>query len=69
MENAKGGQPPPKPFLGIAAAARMAGFSTRHFRRIVEEEHIRMIQIGRKYFILAADFERWQEARKAKLFM
>jgi len=47
-------------FLNIPNAAGLAGFSTRHFRRIIEEEHIPVHQIGRKFFILSADFERWQ---------
>ena len=47
-------------FLDIPNAAELAGFSVRHFRRIIEEERIRIVQIGRKFFILNADFERWQ---------
>jgi hypothetical protein len=54
-------------FLDIPNAAGMAGFSVRHFRRIIEEERIRIVQIGRKFFILGADFERWQEAKRAKV--
>jgi len=53
-------------FLDIPNAAGLAGFSVRHFRRIIEEERIRIIQIGRKFFILGADFERWQSAKKAR---
>ena len=53
-------------FLDIPNAAELAGFSVRHFRRIIEEERIRIVQIGRKFFILGADFERWQEAKKMK---
>jgi hypothetical protein len=47
-------------FLDIPNAAGLAGFSVRHFRRIIEEEQIRIVQIGRKFFILGADFERWK---------
>jgi excisionase family DNA binding protein len=56
-----------KMFLDIPNAAELAGFSVRHFRRIIEEERIRIVQIGRKFFILGADFERWQmnKAHKA----
>jgi excisionase family DNA binding protein len=54
-------------FLDIPNAAELAGFSVRHFRRIIEEERIRIVQIGRKFFILGADFERWQSAKKAKV--
>jgi len=56
-----------KTFLDIPNAAELAGFSVRHFRRIIEEERIRIVQIGRKFFILGADFERWQSAKKLKL--
>ena len=56
-----------KTFLDIPNAAELAGFSVRHFRRIIEEEQIRIVQIGRKFFILGADFARWQESKKAKL--
>jgi hypothetical protein len=49
-----------KVFLDISNAAEIAGFSARHFRRIIVEERFRVIQIGRKFFILASEFERWQ---------
>ena len=54
-------------FLDIPNAAEIAGFSVRHFRRIIEDERIRIVQIGRKFFILGADFERWQTTKKMKL--
>jgi hypothetical protein len=53
-------------FLDIPNAAVRAGFSVRHFRRIIEDERMRIVQIGRKFFILGADFERWQSAQKVK---
>ena len=53
-----------KMFLDIPNAAVLAGFSVRHFRRIIEDERIRIVQIGRKFFILGADFERWQLSKK-----
>ena len=56
-----------KLFLDIPKAAGMAGFSVRHFRRIIEDESIRIVQIGRKFFIMGADFERWQSERKTKV--
>jgi hypothetical protein len=56
-----------KLFLGIAAAAEMAGFSARHFRRIVEQDGIPTIQIGRKSFILNSDFTDWVRAKKLKV--
>ena len=52
-----------KTILAIATAAKMAGISTRHFRRIIEEERIRVVQIGRKHFILSSDFAYWQMTR------
>ena len=60
MDNAA----PTKTFLDIPNAANMAGFSVRHFRRIIEEERIRILPIGRKFFILNADFQRWQMTNK-----
>ena len=56
-----------KMFLDIPHAAGMAGFSVRHFRRIIEEERIRIVQIGRKFFIMGTDFERWQASKKVKV--
>jgi hypothetical protein len=56
-----------KTFLDIPNAAELAGFSVRHFRRIIEEEQIRIVQIGRKFFILGADFERWQLSKRVKV--
>ncbi len=53
-------------FLDIPNAAGLAGFSVRHFRRIIEEERIRIVQIGRKFFILGRDFEHWQSTKRAK---
>jgi hypothetical protein len=53
-------------FLDIPNAAGLAGFSVRHFRRIIEEERIRIVQIGRKFFIMGADFERWQQTKRSK---
>jgi hypothetical protein len=56
-----------KTFLEIPNAAEMAGFSVRHFRRIIDEEQIRIVQIGRKFFILGKDFERWQATKGRKV--
>ena len=58
---------PKRMFLDIPNAAGIAGFSVRHFRRIIEEERIRIVQIGRKFFILGADFERWQAEKRVKV--
>ena len=46
--------------LDIPSAAFQAGYSTRHFRRIIEEDHIPVIQVGQKYFITANDLETWK---------
>jgi len=35
--------------------------------RIIEEERIRIVQIGRKFFILGSDFERWQASNCRKV--
>ena len=58
--------PRTKTFLDIPTAAEMAGFSIRHFRRIIEEDQIPIVQIGRKFFILGRDFNSWESAKKAK---
>jgi hypothetical protein len=49
-----------KRFWDIPSAAHQAGYSSRHFRRIIEEDGIPVMQIGRKFFILGRDFENWQ---------
>ena len=53
-----------KMFLDIPTAAEMAGFSLRHFRRIIEEDQIPVIQIGRKFFILGRDFSDWKAGKR-----
>jgi hypothetical protein len=55
-----------KMFLDIPTAAELAGFSIRHFRRIIEEDHIPIVQIGRKFFILGRDFSSWESSKKEK---
>jgi hypothetical protein len=57
----------PKMFLDIPTAAGMAGFSLRHFRRIIEEDRIPIVQIGRKFFILGRDFASWETNRKSRM--
>ena len=59
-------QPRTKMFLDIPTAAEMAGFSLRHFRRIIEEDRIPIVQIGRKFFILGRDFSSWQANKKIR---
>jgi hypothetical protein len=65
-ETVETAQPRVKMFLDIPTAAEMAGFSLRHFRRIIEEDGIPTVQIGRKFFILGRDFSSWQAGKKAK---
>jgi len=60
MKSTTTAEAPKKTFLDIPNAAGLAGFSVRHFRRIIEDERIRVLEIGRKFFILSADFDRWQ---------
>ena len=50
-------------FLDIASAASQAGYSPRHFRRIIEEDSIPVTQIGRKHFIIKKDLEAWKSTR------
>jgi 2,4-dienoyl-CoA reductase-like NADH-dependent reductase (Old Yellow Enzyme family) len=52
-----------KNFLDIPTAANEAGYSPRHFRRIIEEDGIPVLQIGRKFFIVAKDFEQWKSTK------
>lgn len=59
-------KPRTRTFLDVSTAARMAGFSIRHFRRIIEEDEIPIMQIGRKFFIVASNFEAWKESQGQK---
>jgi hypothetical protein len=59
-------QPRIKMFLDIPTAADLAGFSLRHFRRIIEEDRIPIVQIGRKFFILGRDFMNWQAGKRVR---
>ena len=56
----------PKMFMDIPTAASLAGFSLRHFRRIIEEDAIPIVQIGRKFFILGRDFAVWESSKKSR---
>ena len=49
--------------LDITSAAFEAGYSPRVFRKIIEEDQIPLLQIGRKFFILARDLEEWKETK------
>lgn len=55
-----------KMFLDIPTAAELAGFSIRHFRRIIEEDRIPIVQIGRKFFILGRDFTTWESSKRLR---
>ena len=55
---------PTKMFMDIPTAAELAGFSLRHFRRIIEEDRIPIVEIGRKFFILSRDFTNWEAIRR-----
>jgi hypothetical protein len=59
-------EPRTKMFLDIPTAAELAGFSIRHFRRIIEEDRIPIVQIGRKFFILGKDFTNWESSKKLR---
>ena len=52
-------------FLDIPTAAPLAGFSIRYFRRIIEDDSIPTMRMGRKFFILASDFHNWQSTKGA----
>ena len=52
-----------KMFIDLPTAAALAGFSNRHFRRIIEEKKIRTMRVGRKFFILGSDFTHWNASR------
>jgi hypothetical protein len=49
-----------KRFWNIPSLARRAGYSVRQFRRIIEEDQIPLMRIGRKFFIISSDFEKWK---------
>ena len=49
--------------LDLPSAAFQAGYSPRHFRRIIEEDHIPVTQIGKKCYITAEDLETWKSTR------
>ena len=50
-------------FLDIPSAAYAAGYSSRHFRKIIAEDRIPVMQIGRKCFIVLRDLEDWKCTR------
>jgi hypothetical protein len=46
-----------KTFLTIPEAAKESGYSLRHMRRILEEEGVPVVKIGRKIFLHRPTFE------------
>lgn len=65
-ETATSVEPRTKMFLDVPTAAELAGFSIRHFRRIIEEDRIPIVQIGRKFFILGRDFTSWESSKRLR---
>jgi hypothetical protein len=53
-----------KQFWNIASAASHAGYSIRQFRKIIKEDRIPVMRIGRRFFILNADFVKWSSTRQ-----
>jgi hypothetical protein len=53
-------------FLDIRSAAGRAKLSLRQFRRAIESDRIPVVEIGRKFFILSRDFERWEALRQSR---
>lgn len=51
-------------FLDKVNAANLVGLSLRHFRRIIKDKHIRRIKIGRRFFVINADLQRWKAERR-----
>jgi hypothetical protein len=47
-------------FLDLTSAAFQAGYNTRLFRKIIEEDRIPVLQIGRKTYIQSSDLEEWK---------
>jgi hypothetical protein len=55
------------PLLALATAAQMVGLSAGDFRRMIGEDPVRVIQIGRTLFILTSDLAYWAEGRNIRL--
>ena len=49
--------------LDIPTAAFQAGYSPRHFRKVIEEDSIPVMQIWRRLFISGRDLEAWKSTR------
>ena len=48
-----------KIFMDIPLCATEAGLSIRHMRRLIQEDNIPVVQLGRKFFILTTEFNKW----------
>lgn len=59
-------KPKPRTFIDFVDAAKIAGYSTRHFRRFVDDGEIKYTQIGRKFWVLTADLDQWLATHGAK---
>lgn len=57
-------KPKTRIYLDIPHAAKLAGYSVRNFRRIIEEDEIPFFEISRKMFVLYRDLENWQRTKK-----
>lgn len=52
-----------KDYLDIPSAAYLAGFTSRQFLKIIEEDRIPMRQIGSRLCISSSDLEEWKATR------
>ena len=50
-------------FTDFVDAAKLAGYSTRHFRRLADDGQIKFTRIGRKFWVLTRDLEAWIASR------
>jgi excisionase family DNA binding protein len=53
--------------VGIQKAAEMSGLSVRHFRRLIQEDGLRVIKIGRRLFIVTSDLSYWAKSRNLQV--
>jgi hypothetical protein len=53
----------PRNAMDIPSAAVLAGYSSRDFRKIIEEDRIPVIKVGSKSFITASVLEEWKATR------
>jgi hypothetical protein len=52
--------------LNIDEAAEMAGYSARHFQRIILRDEIRYCTISGKWFVGLADFAAWMQYKSPR---